>query len=77
MCVSAISPEQAKAYLERWELVREAEVTELQRTPLAVKFRQLAALVASSGLFGGDPQRAHEIEVVRERWSRLRKALSA
>jgi len=75
--MSAISPEHAKAYLERWELVRQAEAAELQRTALAVKFRQLAALVASSGLFGDEPKRAQEIEVVRERWSRLRKALGA
>jgi hypothetical protein len=75
--VRTISPEHPKAYLERWELVREAEAAELQRTPAEVKFRQLAALLASGGLFGEQPQRAQEIELVRERWSRLRKALGA
>jgi hypothetical protein len=49
--VSTISPEDAKAYLERWELVRQVEAAELQGTPWAVKFQQLASLVASSGLF--------------------------
>ncbi len=75
--MSAITPEQARAYLERWELVREAEAVELQRTPMAMKFRQLVALMASRDAFGEDPQREREIEAVRERWAGLRKALGA
>jgi hypothetical protein len=75
--MSGMTPEQAKAYLERWKLVREAEAVELQRTPMAVKFRQLAALMASRDVFGDEPQREQDIEAVRERWARLKKALGA
>jgi len=75
--MTAMTPEQARAYLERWELVREAEAVELQRTPMAMKFRQLVALVDSRDAFGDDPQREQEIGSVRERWAGLRKALGA
>jgi Fe-S-cluster formation regulator IscX/YfhJ len=44
---------------------------------MAMKFRQLAALVDSRDAFGDDPQREQEIESVRERWAGLRKALGA
>jgi hypothetical protein len=60
--MSAITPKQARAYLERWDLVRDAEAAELQRTPMAMKFRQLEALMASRDAFGGDSQREQEIE---------------
>ena len=73
--MSAITPEQAMAYLRRWDQVRDAEAFELQRTPMALKLRQLEALMASRDAFGDDPQREQEIESVRERWARLRKAL--
>lgn len=73
--MSAITPEQAMAYLRRWDLVRDAEAFELQRTPMALKLRQLEALMASRDAFGEDPQREQEIESVRERWVGLRKAL--
>ena len=75
--MSAITPEQAMAYLRRWDLVRDAEAFELQRTPMALKLRQLEALMASREAFGDHPQREQEIEVVRERWAGLRKALGA
>jgi hypothetical protein len=58
-------PKQARAYLERWDLVRDAEAAELQRTPMAMKFRQLEALMASRDAFGDDSQREQEIESVR------------
>jgi hypothetical protein len=75
--MGAIAPEQARAYLKRWDLVRDAEAFELQRTPMASKLRQLEALMASRDAFEDDPQREQEIESVRERWAGLRKALGA
>jgi hypothetical protein len=75
--MSTITPEQARAYLRRWDLVRDAEAAELQRTPMALKLCQLEALMASRDAFGDDPQREQEIESVRERWAGLRKALGA
>jgi hypothetical protein len=75
--MSAITPEQARAYLQRWDLVRDAEAFELQRIPMALKLRQLEALIASRDAFGDDPHRELEIESIRERWAGLRKALGA
>jgi hypothetical protein len=72
--LSAITPEQARAYLERWDLVGDAEAVELRRTPMAIKIRQLEALMAAHDAFGDDPWREEEIESVRERWAGLRRA---
>jgi hypothetical protein len=74
--MSALTPEQARAYLARWEMVREAEAAELLRTPMETKLRQLNALMASRNVFV-DPRRQQEVERVRERWARLRVALGA
>lgn len=73
--MSRITPEEGRAYLERWRLAREAEALGLRRTPLRVKFEQLAALVASRQLFRPDPERDRQAREVRERWLRLRRAL--
>ena len=73
--MSAMTPEQARAYFERWKLVQEADAAELQRTPMDTKFRQLASLMASRHLFGPEPDREAQIQLVRERWARLRQAL--
>lgn len=53
--MAAITPEQARAYFRRWELLREEEARQLARTPMETKLRQLAALMASRHLFGGEP----------------------
>jgi hypothetical protein len=74
--MAAITPEEALAYFRRWELVRDAEARELRRTPMETKLQQLAALMASRHVFGLEPDREAEIQVVRERWARLRRALS-
>jgi hypothetical protein len=73
--MSGISPEQARAYLKRWELVREFEAAEMRRTPLALKLRQLAALMNSRGMF--ESERDAGIRAVRERWSCLRRTFGA
>lgn len=74
--MTAITSEQARSYLNRWKLVREIETLELRNASLEVKARQLVVLMASRGLFGEDPQREKEIAVVRQRWARIREALS-
>jgi hypothetical protein len=73
--MAAVTPAEAQAYLKRWELVKQIELTELRRTSMDVKLRQLSALMASRDLFGVDPERAHGVQLVRERWARLRQAL--
>jgi hypothetical protein len=74
--MAAITPEEALAYFRRWELVRDAEARELRDTSMETKLQQLASLMASRHVFGPQPDREAEIEVVRERWARLRRALS-
>ena len=74
--MDAITPEEARAYFRRWELVREVEVMELRRTSMETKLKHLAALMASRHVFGPEPDREAQIQVVRERWARLRRALS-
>src|SRR4029077_19726582 len=72
----AITPEEARAYFNRWELVRDAEARELRRTPMEIKLQQLASLMASRHIFGPEPDREAESWGVRERWARLRRAAS-
>ena len=74
--MAAVTPEEARAYFKRWELVRDVEARELRRTPMETKLQQLAALMASRQVFGPEPDREAQIRVVRERWARLRRALS-
>ena len=74
--MEAMTPEQARAYFRRWELLREEEARQLSRTPIETKLRQLAALMASRHLFAVEPDREAGVQAVRERWARLRRALS-
>ena len=74
--MAAITPEDALAYFRSWELVRDAEARELRRTSMETKLQQLASLMASRHVFGPEPDREAQLQVVRERWARLRRALS-
>jgi hypothetical protein len=73
--MNAITPEEARAYFKRWELVRDVEAAELRRATMETKFQQLAALMASRHLFGPEPDREAQVCEVRDRWARLRRAL--
>jgi hypothetical protein len=70
-----ITPDQARSYFSRWDLAREMETKELQRTSIETKLQQLAALMASRHLFAPDANRETQADQVRERWARLRTAL--
>lgn len=70
-----ITPDRARSFFSRWELVREMETKELQRTSVETKLQQLAALMVSGQLFAPDPNRETQADQVREKWVRLRKAL--
>jgi hypothetical protein len=72
-----MTPDEARAYFGRWQLVGEAEVEELRRTPIETKLRQLAALMASRHLFAPEPDREAGIQAVHERWAHLRRTLGA
>jgi len=73
--MAAITPAEADAYFKRWELVKEMELIELRRTSTDVKLRQLSALMASRRLVAVDPEREHGVQLVRDRWGRLRQAM--
>jgi hypothetical protein len=76
LVMNAMTPEEARAYFKRWELVRDVEAAELRRATMETKFQQLAALMASRHLFGPEPDREAQVHEVRDRWARLRRALS-
>jgi hypothetical protein len=72
--MTAITPEQARAFLDRWEMVREMEADELRASSMDLRLRQLSALVGSRQLFDADPKPERGVEEVRERWARIRRA---
>ena len=71
-----ITAAEAAAFNERWELVREREEGELRSTTEEAKFQRLCALMASRCVFGTESGREAEVQLVRERWSRLRQAMA-
>ena len=73
--MTAITPEQALEYLERWKLVRKAEAEELRTTSMDTKLQQLTVLMASRSLFPDDCHRERQVGVIRARWAQIRKAL--
>ncbi len=75
LVMSDMTPEDARAYFNRWELVRDAETAELRRATMETKLQQLSALMASRHLFGPEPDREAQLVEVRDRWNRLRRAL--
>lgn len=68
-----ITKEQAREYKRRWRLVNQAEIEELRRTPMEVKFRQLQMLMASVDEMGWRAGLEEGVEEVRERWALLRR----
>ncbi|MBM4275354.1 MAG: helix-turn-helix transcriptional regulator [Deltaproteobacteria bacterium] len=68
---------EAQAFKRRWEAVNAAEKVELASTPVADKFRQVAALLASGENLGWTEALAAEEDQVRQRWARLRRECHA
>jgi hypothetical protein len=71
----SITPEQALAYLKRFELLAEVQAAESQRASVESRFRQLSALMSSRHVFRAETAREEDVSVARERWDRLRQAL--
>ena len=67
---------EVRAWADRWKMVNAAEIAELRSTPVEVKLRQLASLMASVDAMGWREALADEVGVaeVRDRWRRLREA---
>jgi hypothetical protein len=70
-----ITSAEARGFRRRWKTVNAAEREELINTPVMHKLLQLAALMASVKPMGWSEALAAEEAEVRDRWSRLRKAL--
>jgi transcriptional regulator with XRE-family HTH domain len=66
-----LTKREAPAFTRRWRAVNAAEKDELASMPVADKFRQVAALLASAVTLGWTGTEGEEL--VRERWARLRK----
>ena len=66
-----LDPEEVKAFVNRWKIVREEEVAELRATPLARKLETAAALMASGRALGWATTDPTEVEAVRARWQAL------
>jgi transcriptional regulator with XRE-family HTH domain len=67
-----LTKHEARAFKQRWDAVNAAEIQELATTPVAQKFRQLEALLASARQLGWTDLTAEDGEVW-ERWARLRR----
>ena len=77
MAMATLNPEEARAYLSRWDLLHQVEVAELRGTSLERKLVQLEALVASRHLFSPNPGAEVEEAEIQARWSRVRQVVSA
>jgi len=68
---------QALDYRRRWKLVNAREQRELRKTPVAVKFQQLAALMGSVDAMGWREALEEGVEEVRARWVKLHRIYHA
>jgi hypothetical protein len=68
-----ITPEEARAFKERWRLVNEADRAELQRLTPDDRIRQLAILMASVRSMGWAEKLEAESAASCENWQRLRR----
>jgi hypothetical protein len=73
--MAEMTPEQAYAYLKRFELLEEVQAAELRAASVESRFKQLSALMSSRQAFGAEADRERDLQVVRERWAQLRRAL--
>jgi len=74
----AMTRDEARAWKRNWDLLREREVAALQTTPLALKLQQMSSLLQAALALGWaerTPEEAIAIEVVRDRWIRLKGAV--
>lgn len=66
-----LAPSEARAFVRRWELVAEAELSEARAQTLEEKLAAVAALMDSARRLGWSTTDPTEVETVRERWRRL------
>jgi hypothetical protein len=73
--VLSITPEQARAYLRRFELLAAAQAAELRHASVEARFGQLSALMSSRHVFRAETDREQDVLIARDRWDLLRQAL--
>jgi hypothetical protein len=64
---------EADAFKKRWQIVNKAERDEMRTASYELKFRQLAALMASVADLGWQEPLDEGVAEVRARWARLRR----
>jgi hypothetical protein len=72
-----LTKNEARAFKQRWASVNAAERQELPAAPVAQKFRQSEALLASARHPGWTESPAYDEAGVWERWTRLRRIFYA
>ncbi len=72
--IARMTKAEGRAFLKRWQRVNEQEKEELRKTPMSLKFQQIASLMASVDQFGWRAALSEGAEAVRERWNRIRRA---
>jgi transcriptional regulator with XRE-family HTH domain len=72
-----LTKQEARAFKPRWEVVNAAEREELAGTPVAQKFCQVEALLASARQLGWSESPTEDEIGVWEGWARLRRILPA
>jgi hypothetical protein len=63
-----------RLYLDRWKEINAFEIEELRATPPATRLRQFFTLMAMARTMNWETSSAAEVQEVRSRWNRLRKA---
>ena len=71
--MTAITPEQARSYLDRWKAVGDREAKEWRNSSVETRLRQVSALISSRGMFK-DRDQALQVSEVRARWAKIRSA---
>lgn len=73
--VTAMTPKEVRDYLAGLAQAGAFEIQELRKAPMELKLRQLWSLMTSADLFESAAEREAGVSEVRERWSRLHRAL--
>ena len=71
-----LSREEAHAYIRKYRLINEIEERELKDLSLAERLRQIAAAMRLGASLGFTSPSDRDVEFVRERWAKLRRAAS-
>jgi hypothetical protein len=63
-----------RRYVERWKRINAFELKELRQTSPETRLRQFFTLLEMARSMNWETSSAAEVEEVRSRWNRLRKA---